>query len=145
MEDLEPQLRTRLPDLDARVASLDAELGGLLDRPALLLMLADEVGLLPAQTGLAEFGALPEQELAGVLERLTATRTFRRADGTVGFVADADVRTPAGLQRVVLWDEAVRRVQGLQGKAVRITRLADRTRGAERALHTTRATEVLPG
>jgi hypothetical protein len=104
--------------------------------------------LLPAQSDLADFGAglePRERDVVGTLERLTATRPFRRADGTVGFVADAEVRTADGVERVVLWDEPVRAVQGLVGRRLTLTRLAERTgKGGERALHSTRATQVAP-
>jgi hypothetical protein len=143
--ELEAKLRERLGDaLDARAAQVQEEFGGLLDREAALLLLADEQGLLPTQTDLAAFGidAPPERDLEGVLERLTQTRTFHRQDGSVGFVADADVRTPDGLARVTLWDGPVRQIQGKLGQRVRLTQLVERTRGAERALHTTRGTQV---
>lgn len=143
---LEAKLRAHLgAALDARLAALRAETGGLFDREALVLMLADEEGLLPVQAVL-DVGAGPPAvvEVVGVLERLTPTRPFRRADGTTGFVADADVRTALALVRVVLWDEAVRRAQGLQGRRVRLTGLAERPRPAGAELHATRDTEVGP-
>jgi hypothetical protein len=143
----EPVLRARLPDLEQRVAAMAEDFGGLLDRSVLLLMLADEHGLLPVQSDLADFGARlepTERDVAGVLERLAATRPFRRADGTLGFVADAEVRTAEGLVRVVLWDAPVREVQGSVGRHLRLTCLAERTtKGGERALHSTRATKVV--
>lgn len=140
--DPEPALRARLAgQLDARLAALDGELGGLLDRAALLLVIADEEGLLPAQATLP-LEAVPEPAFEGTLERLTATRTFRRRDGGTGFVCDADVRTAQGLQRVVLWDEAVRRVQGLQGQSVRFTALREQAREGARELHSTARTRV---
>lgn len=144
---LEPELRERLgPGLEPRLAALDAEFGGLLDRGALVLVAADEEGLLPRQAALEAFADEPPLALdvEGLLERLTETRTFRRPDGSTGFVADAEVRGSAGLLRVVLWDEAVRQAQGRQGQRVRLTRLAPRLRSGARELHTTRATEVLP-
>lgn len=142
---LEAKLRQRLGfDLDPRLAALREETGGLLDRGALLLMVADEEGLLPAQAtlDLAEYQPKAVAEVAGTLERVTPTRTFRRPDGTTGFVCDADLRTPAGVARVVLWDDAVRGVQGLQGRRVRLTRLAERPRAQGAELHSTRETEV---
>lgn len=141
---LEAKLRARLGfDLDTRLAALRDETGGLFHREALLLMLADEQGLLPAQATL-EVEAPPKAvaEVVGVLERLTPTRPFRRADGTTGFVCDAEVRTSGGLVRVVLWDDAVRRVQGLQGRSVRLTRLSERPRATGAELHATRDTDV---
>lgn len=144
---LEARLRERLgPALDARLAALRDETAGLFDREALVLMVADEEGLMPVQATLPieEAPARASVEVVGTLERLTPTRPFRRADGTTGFVCDADVRTPAATVRVVLWDEAVRRVQGLQGKRVRFTGLAERPRAAGAELHSTRDTEVSP-
>lgn len=143
--DLEGRLRQRLGfALDERLAALDGELGGLLDREARLLMVADQEGLLPTQTMLMQPEAAAITELRGVVERITPTRTFRRADGSVGFVADLDLRDGGTVHRVTLWDEAVRRAQGVSGKAVRLTHLAERTaEGGARAWQSTRGTEVL--
>lgn len=138
------RLRDRLgPALEARLAALEEETGGLLARDALLLMVADEEGLLPAQATL-DVGAEPAAaaEVVGVVERLTPTRPFRRGDGSTGFVSDLDLRTDAGVLRVVLWDDAVRAAQGTVGQRVRLTGLAERPRGAARELHATRATRV---
>lgn len=143
---LEARLRARLgPGLDARLAALREETAGLFDREALVLMVADEEGLMPVQATLDLEPEAPRGsvEVVGTLERLTPTRPFRRADGSTGFVCDVDVRTAAATVRVVLWDESVRRVQGLQGRRVRLTRLAGRPRPAGAELHSTRDTEVL--
>ena len=145
-EVLEQRLRDHLgAGVEARLGALQEETGGLFDRPALLLMLADEERLLPVQATL-DVAAEPAQavEVQGVVERLTPTRPFRRGDGSTGFVADLDLRTGEGVQRVVLWDEAVRRAQGTQGRAVRLTALLAKPKGEARELHSTRATEVLP-
>jgi hypothetical protein len=142
-EGLEARLRQRLAfALDERLASLRAETGGLLDREALLLMLADEEGLLSAQATLEveEYGA--DEVVEGEALRLTPTRTFRRSDGSTGFVADLDVRTALGVVRVVLWDGAVRAAQGCAGARVRLTALAARTKAGARELHSTRATRL---
>lgn len=144
---LEAKLRARLGfDLDTRLAALKDETGGLFHREALLLMLADEQGLLPAQATLdVEAPPKPVADVVGVVERLTPTRPFRRADGSTGFVCDADLRTAAGLVRVVLWDDAVRRIQGHAGRRVRLTRLAERPRAQGAELHSTRDTDVTAG
>lgn len=146
---MEQHLRAKLgAAFEARLAALDAELGTLLDREARLLLLADEEGLLGVQAGLAQFGAEPAEpaspdvELAGRLERLSPTRTFQRRDGTVGFVCDADVRTLAGLERVILWDDAVREAQPWRGKDVRISGVRERRGVGGRELHSTQGTTL---
>jgi len=142
---LEGQLRLRLGSaLDARFAELQAEFGELLDRRALLCLIAEAEGLLPhdATPAPAAERAPEVAELRGVLERLSATRTFARKDGTTGFVCDIEVRTAERLQRVVLWDEPVRAAQSLLGQRVRVLALLERQRAGEPELHSTRRTQV---
>jgi hypothetical protein len=141
---LEPRLRALLGfQLDERLRALDEEFGGLLDVEARLLLVADQEGLLPPPSADLEPAGRPAlRDVQGTLERLSPTRTFRRPDGTVGFVGDLEVRTAQGLRRVVLWDGAVRQAQGLLGKPVRCTALAERARNGALELHSTRATQV---
>lgn len=139
----EAALRARLGfELEARLATLGAEFGGLIDRPTLVLLLADDEGLLPRPAGAEPAMPSAFQEVRGTLERLTPTRTFRRGDGTIGFVCDAELRTEEGLQRIVLWDDAVRKVQGWLGKPVRVTALTPKAKNGTRELQSTRATWI---
>lgn len=84
--------------------------------------------------------------VSGTLEHVAPTRTYRRADGGVGFACDVDVRTPEGLLRVVAWDEAVRTVRAIgEGKRVAFEGLVPRTRGALTEWHTGKETTIRAG
>jgi hypothetical protein len=89
-------------------------------------------------------GAEPkEASVEGTVAALAPTRTFRRPDGGVGFVADLDLDMPEGRVRVVLWDEPVRQVrQFLPGARVRVTHCVLKPRGATTEWHTTRDSSI---
>lgn len=89
--------------------------------------------------------AAPLETLEGELVELAATRPFRGEGGAVGFVCDADIQTPEGLARVVLWNAPVRAIRAIEiGRRVRIGALARKPKGASEEWHTTDATTVEP-
>ena len=118
---------------------LDVE--GALD-PAKRKLLQDvAAGPETALTGTAQT-TLPAS-LAGTLAALSPTRTYRRPDGAVGFVCDADLDTPRGRARLVAWDEAVKAVRGIPvGSKLVAENVVQKVRGAATEWHTTRETRL---
>jgi replication factor A1 len=83
------------------------------------------------------------REIAGEVVALSATRAQPKPAGGVEFLADLDVRTPAGKARVVLHDDCVKQARALApGSRVAVDALETRVRGTANELHTTAASRV---
>lgn len=81
--------------------------------------------------------------LSGTLSYLSPTRTYRKGDGGVGFVCDADVDTPRGRFRLVAWDEMVKTVRSIPlGSGIVAENVVQKVRGAATEWHTTRESEL---
>lgn len=103
-------------EFEAALASREREFGGLLNREALAHLLVDEMGLLPREAPAVAAAPAPRpqpERMEGIVREVRATRSFRRADGTTGFVADLLLEVEGRLRRIVLWDEAVRSAKAL--------------------------------
>jgi hypothetical protein len=131
---------------------LDVE--GALDpaRRKLLQDVAVDPAAAPASAllGTTQQTTLPLEEgpatLSGTLVAVAPTRPVRRGDGTVGFVCEADVDTPAGRVRLVAHDDAVKQVRALQAGAPLVAEnVVAKVRGAATEWHTTRESRVRAG
>ena len=99
---------------------------------------ATQTTLPPAEEGPAT--------VEGTLAGLAPTRSFKRGDGGVGFVCDADVDTPQGRVRLVAWDEAVKAVRALApGARLVAENVVPKVRGAATEWHTTKESRIRAG
>ena len=100
---------------------------------------AEDAGAAPAAESTS-------RDFEGMLIGIGVTRTYKRADGRVGFLCDVDVETPEGRVRVVAWDEHVRAARALKPMArVRIERVVPKARGAANEWHTTEGSALGAG
>ncbi|HEX2022182.1 MAG TPA: hypothetical protein VHH36_05675 [Candidatus Thermoplasmatota archaeon] len=114
---------------------------GALD-PAARKLLQDVAGDAPASPSAPPPPAEP-RTLVGTFLGVTPTRSYRKPDGSAGFVCDLDVETEAGRARVVAWDEAVRAARALKPMSrVAVENVVPKARGAATEWHTTRATTM---
>lgn len=105
---------------------------------ALNLTLAKEDDLKSFQARLPAGGPL-----AGTLASVSPTRTYRKADGGVGFVCDAEVDASEGRVRVTLWDELVRDVRKVPlGAPLVLEGLVAKARGAAMEWHSGSGTKL---
>ena len=83
--------------------------------------------------------------MRGVLHEVFPTRTFRKQDGSVGFVCDADVETDEGRVRLVAWEEHVKPLRAVKpGDPLVVEHVVPKVRGAATEWHTTRESRVRP-
>ena len=81
--------------------------------------------------------------LMGTLASVSPTRTYRKADGSVGFVCDVEVDAGEGRVRVTLWDDLVRDVRKVQqGSPVILEGLVAKARGAAMEWHSGAGTKL---
>lgn len=81
--------------------------------------------------------------LLGTLAAVSPTRTYRKADGSTGFVCDVEVEAAEGRVKVTLWDELVRDVRRLAvGDALALEGLVAKVRGAGMEWHSTANTTL---
>lgn len=81
--------------------------------------------------------------LGGILAGVSPTRTYRKADGGVGFVCDAEVDAAEGRVRVTLWDDLVRDVRKVPlGSPVLLEGLVAKARGAAMEWHSGAGTKL---
>ena len=81
--------------------------------------------------------------LMGTLVSVSPTRTYRKADGGVGFVCDVEVEAAEGRVRVTLWDELVRDVRKVQpGAPLVLEGLVAKARGAAMEWHSGSGTRL---
>ncbi|HWH07891.1 MAG TPA: hypothetical protein VNX21_01740, partial [Candidatus Thermoplasmatota archaeon] len=105
---------------------------------ALSLALTKEEDLRAFQARLPAGGPL-----AGTLASVSPTRTYRKADGGVGFVCDVEVDAAEGRVRVTLWDELVRDVRKVPlGSPLALEGLVAKARGAAMEWHSGAGTKL---
>ena len=105
---------------------------------ALSLALTKEEDLKSFQARLPAGGPL-----MGTLASVSPTRTYRKADGSVGFVCDVEVDAAEGRVRVTLWDDLVRDVRKVQpGSPLVLEGLVAKTRGAAMEWHSGSGTKL---
>lgn len=122
--------------LDPAKRKLLADVAGDID-PLALTLRGVENDLRPRQTTLDAPGPL-----RGSLATLAPTRPFRRADGSLGFVTEAEFDIPDGRVRVVCWDEAVKAVRALAiGDEVEVEGLVAKAKGGAAEWHTAAGTK----
>jgi replication factor A1 len=121
--------------LDPAKRKLLADVAGDVD-PLALALRGVERDLRPRQTTLDAPGPL-----RGALASVAPTRPFRRADGSLGFVCEAEFDTGDGRVRVVCWDEAVKAVRALAvGDEVEVEGLVAKAKGGAAEWHTASGT-----
>lgn len=82
----------------------------------------------------------------GTLVQMLPTRSYQKASGGVGFVAEMDVETASGKVRVTLWDDAIREARKLApGSRVVVDGLEAKVRGTANEWHTTSRTTIRAG
>ena len=81
----------------------------------------------------------------GRLVAVEPARSFKRRDGTVGFVANASLEDESGRVSLVCWDEAAKAVRAFEaGAFLEATGLSVKERDGRAELHTSRATVLRP-
>lgn len=79
----------------------------------------------------------------GEVVRVEPTRTFRRDDGSQGFLAKAHLRDDSGTRVLTAWDDDVRELQDHEvGDALEATKLRAKEYRGDVELHTTRGTTL---
>ncbi|HID73938.1 MAG TPA: hypothetical protein EYP43_02675 [Thermoplasmata archaeon] len=95
---------------------------------------------------LAEVGTVREGDvvnLRGVVSSVTPAREFTRRDGTTGQVASITLFDGTGELRIVLWDDAVRHLGGVEvGDDVSLMGVVVRSEGGRLEAHSVRGTKV---
>ena len=124
--------------------------GNLLEPEVAALAILDELGLAQAAEVVApEYAKVLAPEdlepklngivVDGTLLGLDPTRTFRRKDGSMGFVTNARVRGELGIYNITLWDEHIKGLVGVEpGEQVRLMGLYTKERNGQIELHTGR-------
>lgn len=137
-----------------RVGELVQASGDLLDPEVAALTVLDELGLAPkAQLVAPDYAkVLPPEDLEagldgviveGTLLGLEPTRTFRKKDGSTGFVTDARIKGEHGVYEVTMWDEHIQALVGVDpGTPVRLDGLYTKERNGQVEVHTGRDARI---
>jgi replication factor A1 len=97
---------------EAQVAAAIDEWGGLLDRDAAEMIVAERLGGQVASFArIADLEEGMEANLRATVTGITSVRTFTRQDGTPGRVVNLELRDESGFCRFVLWDDDVGMVE----------------------------------
>lgn len=92
----------------AQVLATMEEWGGLLDRDAAEMIVAERLGGQVASFArIADLEEGMEANLRATVTGISPVRTFTRQDGTSGRVVNLDLRDESGFCRFVLWDDDV--------------------------------------
>ena len=93
---------------EARLDSVIAEWGGLLDRETAAMVVVERLGRSVASfTRVADLEEGMEANLRATVVSISPVRTFTRQDGTGGRVTNLELRDESGSCRFALWDEDV--------------------------------------
>ncbi len=137
-----------------RVGELVQASGDLLDPEVAALTVLDEHGLAPeAHLVAPDYAKILAPEalepgldgviVEGTLLGMEPTRTFRKKDGSTGFVTDARIKGDKGVYEVTLWDEHIQALVGEEpGTPVRMDGLYTKEHRGEVELHTGRDARV---
>lgn len=158
-EELADAIERASTEMDEReflqaVGKLVQASGDLLEPEVAALTVLDEVGLAPEAELVAPDYAkvLPPDKLEpgldgviveGRLLGVEPTRTFRKKDGSTGFVTDARIKGEAGVYQVTMWDDHIRALVGEDpGTSVRMDGLYTKERNGTVEVHTGRDARV---
>src|SRR5437870_4294548 len=93
---------------EARLDSVIAEWGGLLDRETAAMVVVERLGRSVASfTRVADLEEGMEANLRATVVSISPVRTFTRQDGTEGRVTNLELRDESGSCRFALWDDDV--------------------------------------
>src|SRR3989454_9832527 len=93
---------------EARLDSVIAEWGGLLDRETAAMVVVERLGRSVASfTRVADLEERMEANLRATVVSISPVRTFTRQDGTEGRVTNLELRDESGSCRFALWDDDV--------------------------------------
>ena len=100
--------RISLEAFDAKVEAAIEEWGGLLDRDAAAMLVAERLGGAVATFDrIADLEEGMEANLRASVTAVSPVRTFTRQDGSQGRVVNLELRDASGFCRMPLWDDDV--------------------------------------